>query len=76
MNRAAGLRRVLEGLGRRTKFGILMLGAWAPVLLPAHPLLAGIVLMVASGAFMGATRRDGARTVADPLPGETPSAQP
>ena len=72
MNAAGGLRQSVEGLGRRTKFGILMLAAWAPVVLPKHPFLAAIVLLAAAGLFLVATRRDAAPVVADSSAGEIP----
>ena len=72
MSVAGGLRQSVEGLGRRTKFGILMLAAWAPVVLATHPFLAAIVLSIAAGLFLVATRRDGAPAVADPSAGEIP----
>ncbi len=72
MNVGASLRRSLEGLGRRPKFAILMLAAWAPVMLSKHPFLAAIVLLAAAGVFLAATRRDGAPAVADSSAGEIP----
>ena len=72
MSVAGSLRRSLEGLGRRPKFAILMLAAWAPVVLPKHPFLAAIVLLVAAIVFLVATRRDAAPVVADASAGEIP----
>jgi hypothetical protein len=76
MSAARGLRQSVEGLGRGTKFGILMLAAWAPVVLPKHPLLAAIVLLVAAGVFLVATGIGCTPALADSRPEETPGAHP
>ena len=76
MHIAASVRRSLEGLGRRTKFGVLMLAAWTPVLLPSHPFLAAIVLSLASGVFLAATGLGRTPGTAEPAPDEAPRAHP
>src|SRR5579862_9838355 len=45
----------LRGLHRGYKFGILMIAAWAPAAFPRHPIVAAIILAVASAVFFLAT---------------------
>ena len=50
---------------RSAKFAILLVAAWAPFLLPHHPLLAGALMTCASGVFLTAT--DFGRAAAESL---------
>ena len=48
----------LNDLHRRAKFAILMIAAWAPLVLPQHPFVAAAVLALATMLFFLATRSE------------------
>jgi hypothetical protein len=65
----------LNALHRRAKFAVLMIAAWAPLVLSQHPLVAAAVLMTATVVFFLATRAQAAAASSEPTPGAQSNAE-
>lgn len=59
----------LRGLHRGYKLAVLLIAAWAPFLLPNHPLMTWTLMVLMSLLFFIATGRSRTGTTTDPLIG-------